>query len=247
MKNKFKKLWFSEKETDIYLYLVEYWISPASEIARALNIPKSTINFIADNLWKRLVLKKSFRWKTWYYEAEINNLEENILKEIEEKSKVISEILPYLKEKWKSIISKPKITFIDWLDSCINSYLEILKIKKDQNWIKKFYEFWAHEDLEKAFWKKFMQDFIDSRVKKQIFCKSIWSDWEVEKELKLKDNVQMRNLKLFPKNLWEIKSSIVMYENKVLILNLNAIFTGVLIENREFYETMKSIFNICVK
>jgi len=92
-----------------------------------------------------------------------------------------------------------------------------------------------------------MQDFIESRIKKQIFCESIWSDWEVEKILQLVDDKQMRNLKLFPKKLWEIKSSIVMYENKVLILNLNAIFTGVSIENREFCETMKSIFKICVK
>ena len=44
---------FSEKESQVYLYLIEYGTSGASEIAKHLRIPKSTVNFIAENLWKR--------------------------------------------------------------------------------------------------------------------------------------------------------------------------------------------------
>jgi predicted DNA-binding transcriptional regulator len=62
MKEKLIELWFNKKEVEVYLYLIEFDISPASEIGKHLDYPKSTINFLADNLWKRGVLKKSFRW-----------------------------------------------------------------------------------------------------------------------------------------------------------------------------------------
>ena len=141
-----------------------------------MNIPKSTINFIAGNLWHKWILKKSFRWKTGYYEADPEQLQKTILWEYSKKEKILDEIVPKLQEKNKSHISRPKITFIDWLESCRQAYLELLKVKR-------FYEFWVHADLENAFWEKFMDDFICSRVKKWVFCDSVWTEWEVENRL----------------------------------------------------------------
>jgi sugar-specific transcriptional regulator TrmB len=149
------------------MYLVEYGISPASEISRKINIPKSSVNFIADNLWERGIVKKSFQSKTGYYEADINLLEESVLTELSEKQTVLQEILPTLREKNKNTISRPKITFIDGIEGCKHAYLELLKIKNE------FLEFGAHKDLQNAFGVKFMDDFISQRVKKKIFCDSI--------------------------------------------------------------------------
>lgn len=92
-----------------------------------------------------------------------------------------------------------------------------------------------------------MEDFINSRIKKWIFCNSIWSEGKIEESLHLVDDKQMRNLRIFPLSLWKLKSSIAIYDNKVLILNLNWVFTGVIIENQEFSITMESIFSICVR
>ncbi len=239
MKEYFLKLWFNTKEYKVFLYLTEYWVSSCSEIWKHLEIPKSTINFIADHLWKRWFIKKSFRWKTGYYEVDIEAFKKLINSEILEKQNILREIIPILEEKNKNIISRPKITFIDWLDNCKKAYLELLKIK----W--SFYEFWSHEDLEDAFGKDFMDNFIRNRAKNNIFCNAISTKWKYEEILKMNSKTEYRNLSIFPKNSGKIYSSITMYENKVLILNLNKIFSGVIIENREFYETMKTIFNIC--
>lgn len=241
MEEKLYKLGLNEKEVKVYIYLIEYWISPASEIWNKVSIPKSTVNFIADNLWKKWVLKKSFRWITWFFEVDLISFEKNILEDIIEKQSILKEILPILREKNKNIISKPKITFIDWVENCKKQYLEILKIK----WT--FYEFWAHEDLENAFWKKFMQDFINIRIEKNIFCDSIWTNWKIEDSLQLLDKVQNRDLKIFDKELfWKISSSIAIYEDKVLILNLIWSPNWILIENKSFSETMKTIFKITI-
>lgn len=237
----FEQLWFNKKETDIYLYLVSYWISASSEISKHLNIPKSTINFIADNLWKKWFLKKSFKLNTWYYEADISELENILKNQILEKQNIILKLIPNLKEKNKNIKSKPKIIFIDWIENCKKAYLDILKTKKV------FYEFWAHKDLEDAFSKEFMEYFIEKRIENNLFCEAIWHFWEIEKNLKLRDEEELRNLKIFWSEFWEIYSSISIYENKVLILNLNWVYSWVLIENKELSQTIKTIFKICVR
>ncbi len=241
IQEKLKILWLNIKEINVYVYLIEYWISAASEIAHAIEIPKSSVNFLADNLWKRGILTKSFRGKTGYFEADISSLKQAVLWELSSKEKALEKLIPILEEKNKNIISKPKINFIDGVENCKKEYLELLTVEK-------FYEFGAHEDLKNAFGQKFMKDFIDKRVDKSIFCDSIWTDWNTEINLQKLDAQQKRELKIFSaEKFWKIRSSIAIYSNKVLILNLKWAFTGVLIENKEFAQTMKTVFLICSK
>lgn len=237
-----QELWLGDKEIKVFLYLVEYGVSPASEVAKHIWIPKSTINFLADNLWKRWILKKSFRKKTGYYEADISSFEENILSDMERKQTLLDALIPELKEKNKNIISKPKILFFDGLDACKKEYLKLLKTKD-----KVFYEFWAHGDLAEAFGNDFMNDFINQRVKKKIFCDSIWSNSQVENNLQKLDEKHYRRLKIFDTDIGEIKSSISIYDDNVMILNLGSVCTWVCIQNREFAVTMKTIFLISQK
>lgn len=242
MKEKLIELGFNKKEVEVYLYLVKFWVSSASEIWRRLEYPKSSVNFLADNLWRKWILKKSFRWKTGYYEADISNLEKIILDEIKNKKNILENIIPLLKKEIKTNISRPKIIFIDGLDNCKKSYLEILKTKKE------YLEIWAHKDLEKAFWEDFMNNFIKSRIKNNLICNAISNNWKVEKRFENKNLEEYRKLDLFDENIfWKIHSTIAIYQNKVLILNLNWNHSWVLIENKEFYETMKTVFKIAKK
>jgi hypothetical protein len=242
MRQKLLELWFNDKEIKLFLYLVEFWISPASEIARNILFPKSTVNFLADNLWKKWILKKSFRWKTGYYEADINSFEKNLLQELENKKNILENIIPELKEKNKNTFDRPKIIFIDWLENCKKAYLELLNAKNI------FYEVWAHWELEQAFWKWFMKDFIEKRIKNNVICDAITNDWKIEEQFIGKDEAEKRKIKLFDENIfWKIYSSILIYDNKVLILNLNWKNSWVLIENKDFYKTMKTVFMIAKK
>jgi len=158
--------------------------------------------------------------------------------EVQKKQSTLTQLLPILKEKNKNVISKPKITFIDGIENCKNAYLEILKVQD------KFLEFWAHDDLESAFGSQFMDEFINQRVQQNIFCDSVGTSWITEEILQLKDAEQLRRLEIFS-GVGSISSSIAIYDNKVLILNLKQVYTWVLIESFDFTETMKTIFRIC--
>lgn len=231
----------NEKEARTYLYLIEYGISAASEIARHLWYPKSTVNFLADTLWKRGYLSKSIRSNTHYYEADISLLESLLIKEQQNSTDFITSVIPVLKEMNKNIQSKPKIVFFDGIENCKKAYLELLETDGI------FYEFWAHSDLVDAFGERFMDDFIQERVRKGIICDSIGTDWIVEKALQKKDSYQNRSLTIFDASFGRIGSSISLYKDKVLVLNLAGIYSGIRIQNHEFTETMKTIFRICKK
>ncbi len=243
MEEKLLELWLNKKEIKVFLYLINFWISSASEIAKKLDYPKSSINFLADNLWKKGILKKSFRWNTGYYETDIVNLEKIILNEIKNKKNILELIIPELKEKTKNKFDRPKIIFIDWLENCKKEYLKIIDFWKKEKWVIEYLEIWTHQDLENAFWKDFMDNFIKLRIKNNLVCNAISNYWKVEERFKNKE--EFRKIKLFKENIfWKIYSTIAIYDNKVLILNLNWKNSWVLIENKEFYETMKTIFMI---
>lgn len=231
-------LGFSEKEAKVYLYIVTYGVSAASEIASHLSLPKSTANFIADTLWRWGYLERSQRSNTYYYEANLDLLETKVQEDILHKSRFLSGSLYKLREINKHIVSKPKITFIDGVESCKVAYRELLKVKV-------FYEFGAHEDLVHTFGQDFMDEFIRERVRFGVFCDSIGTVGPLESLLQERDKAEMRHLLLFPKEYGHIWSSIAIYDDTVLILNLWESTSWVRIENKNFSETMKTIFTLC--
>lgn len=242
MRNLLAILGLNEKQIQVFEYLVEYGISPASEISKCISIPKSTVNFLADTLWKNWYLKKSFRWKTWYYEIDIEMLRHWIGSEIEKQQTAFERLIPQLREKMVfSKLNKPKITFLEGVENCQNAYLDLLNVDI-------FYEFGAHADLENSFGKKFMSDFIQKRIQKWVFCDSIGTTWEIEQALQKLDSTQQRDLKIFDAQIYgKISSSIAIYDDKVLILNVDVIPMWVLIQNSQFSETMKTVYMICKK
>jgi hypothetical protein len=201
--------------------------------------PKSTVNFLAESLWKRGYLAKSIRSKTHYYEADITLLESLLKAETREKEAFLTSVVPLLREMNANTRSKPKITFFDGVENCKKAYLELLDAKEI------FYEFWAHGDLVAAFGHVFMDDFIRRRVEKGIFCDSISTAGPIDLALHERDDRELRSLRLFDPLIWAISSSIAIYGDRVLILNLEGGATGICIENQAFAETMRTIFCIC--
>lgn len=93
--------------------MVIFHISPASEIAKNIGIPKSSVNFLADTLWQQGYLKKSFRGKTGYFEVDIDCLQESIYTHLSRQEQALESLLPELKQKIKFTNNKPKITFLE--------------------------------------------------------------------------------------------------------------------------------------
>ena len=70
-----------------------------------------------------------------------------------------------------------------------------------------------------------MDNFIQERVRRNIFCDSIGTAGVVEQALQKKDTLEKRALSIFGTDFGTIGSSIALYEDKVLVLNLRGIYS----------------------
>ncbi len=150
---------------------------------------------------------------------------------------VLKETLPLLREFKSPFTSPPKLLFFEGVEGCKKAYSLLLESKTE------VYEFAAHNDLIKM-GEGFMKNFIKERVRRKIFLYAIAQSSELHSYFRKKDKIQQRELKLYPATIGGLYSSIDVFEDKVLLLNLYHDAFAILIENKEVAETLKTVHNL---
>lgn len=231
------RLGFTTKEVSVYLALLELGNQPAANVAKKIGIPKSTALFILENLTKEGYVQKSKRGISQYFFADPQDLIEVKKWQHEQESQTLNEVVPLLEEFKTPFSYKPKVTFYEGVSGCQKVYLQLLESKTE------ILELGIHKDLEEKLGKSFMDNFIIQRCKRNIFLRAISSDNPVDKALQKLDKQQQRMQKFLPANA-DTYSSIAIWENKVLLLNLHSDAFGILIENEEVCRTLKTLFEV---
>lgn len=233
-------LGLSNKEAHVYLALLELGSQPASVIAKKTGYPKATVLFLFDNLYKKGYIQRSQKGRIFYFYADPKDLEIEKIKEIEKQQNALATTLPTLREFKNPFTSPPKILFFDGMNGCKKAYSLLLESKTS------IYEFAAHHDLIKM-GADYMKNFIKERSQRKIFIHAIANDSELHGDFLKKDKFQHRELKLFSSKIGNLYSSIDIFENKVLLLNLYQDCFAILIENKEVAETLKTIHHLVSK
>ncbi|MFH0820359.1 MAG: helix-turn-helix domain-containing protein [Candidatus Peregrinibacteria bacterium] len=234
-------LGFNKKEVQVYLALLEYGSQPASVIAKKINLPKATTLFLLNRLSLRGYLKRSQRGRTQYYYADPTDLQTAKEKELTEQAVALKSVVPLLSEFKNPLTSPPKIQFFEGLEGCKKAYLMILESKTD------VLEFGAHDDLVKYCGQSFMDYFIHERVRRKIMLRAIASDAPGTREMQRLSKKQYREVFIFPKKQGVIYSSMVIFEDKLLLLNFYGDPFAILIQNTPVAETMKTIHRLAWK
>lgn len=237
MENYLIKLGFTEKEVSTYLALLELGNQPAANVAKKIGIPKSTALFILENLTKRGYVQKSKRGIAQYFFVDPQDLIKVKQQEHQQETEALKEVVPLLEEFKTPFSYKPKVTFYEGISGCQKVYLQLLESQTE------ILEMGIHKDLEEKFGQKFMDNFIKQRCKRNIFLRAISSDNPIDKALQQLDDEQKRTQRFLPPNA-ETYSSIAIWENKVLLLNLHSDAFGILIENEAFCRTLKTLFEV---
>jgi sugar-specific transcriptional regulator TrmB len=238
MKNLLHSLGFTTKETEAYLALIEFGNQPASIISKKTGYPKSTVLFLFDNLLKKGYIRKSNKGRIQYFYASPKDLKTAKEKQLNDEKKALNDAIPLLEEFKTPFSSEPKVTFYDGTEGCKKAYSMLLESSTE------VLEFGAHGDLVEKFGEDFMNDFISGRVKNKIFLKAIAKQDEVHKKLSKMDKKQLRAIQFYPSDKGTLYSSIAIFEDKVLLLNLYQDAFAILIENKEVAETLKTIHRL---
>lgn len=234
MRQQLQELGFNSKEVEVYLALLEFGTQPASVIAKKTKIPRPTVLFLFENLLKKTYIRKTQRGRTQYFYAEPADLEKAKNLELKKTQAVLEEALPLLKEFKNPFTSQPKVTFFEGLDGCRRAYSLLLDSSTE------VLEFAPHDDLRKM-GDDFINAFIEERARRKILIKPICPRNETHLYYKKLDRKQHRQMKMYEPEKGRIYSSITIFEDKVLLLNLHQDAFAILIQNKEVAETLKTL------
>lgn len=237
MTDELMKLGFSKKEAEVYLALLEFGNQTASIIAKRTKLPRPTVLFLFNNLHERGYIRKSHKGRTQYFYADPKFLEEAKKEELREAKVSLEKTIPLLQEFKNPFTSPPKIQFFEGLDNCRKAYWMLAKSETE------VYEFAAHNDLIRM-GEDFMEDFVKERSGNNVFIHSIAKRTKLHEIFDKKNKAQKRTLKLYKPELGDLYSSIAVFENKVLLLNLYHDAFAILIESKEVAESLKTIHKL---
>jgi len=231
------ELGFARKEASVYLALLEFGTQTASVIARRVGMPRPTVLYLFKGLLAKGYVRKTQRGRTQYFHADPAYLKQAKQAELQKQEKGLEQMIPLLEEFKTPFSSAPKLQFFEGLENCQKAYMMLSESQTD------VYEFAAHDDLLKM-GEQFMEDFIAARVKNEVLIRAICRQTDVHEFYVGKDKDQKRELKMFDPDFGGLYSSIAVFENKVLLLNLYSDAFAIMIESHEVAETLKTIHRL---
>lgn len=230
-------LGFSQKEAKVFLALLEYGNQPASVIAKRTQFPRPTVLYLFKELEQKGYIRKTKQGRTQYFYADPKFLKKAKEEELNHQGKELEKLLPLLEEFKSPYSSPPKIQIFEGLDNCRKAYSQLLESSTD------IYEFAAHDDLVKM-GEGFMENFMEERARRGIMLHAICKKTKLHQAYERKNHEQERTIFMFDPSIGELYSSIAIYENKVLLLNLYHDAFAILIESKEVAETLRTIFKL---
>jgi|GEM_PF-1001188 len=239
------ELGMNGKEIQSYLSLLELGEQPASIIAKKIKIPRSSALFLLNSLVEKgFAIKKCKSANLSHFSAiqphEIKHLLDHRKQKLDQQMKKFETLSPELANIAKNFLPQSKIGYFDGIEGTLKM-IDLL-FEKDTP----LYFISAH-DLHPEIRKYIREVYAPARSKMTSKCQMIVvKKPESEDYVSITPDVYEWVGFIEPKSEAEnLKSTFVIFENKIELLSLNGDFIGgILIENDYLAKTLLAIFNI---
>lgn len=230
----------SEKESRVYISLLELGTSLVTDVAKKANINRSTAYVVLESLAKQGLVSITERKNIRLYtpaspDRLVQNLEEKSRRAVELVG-LAKTLLPELKSFFIGTGPKPKIQFFEGTEGIKSAYEDTLTSTEP---IKAF----ASIESMHATLPGFFPDYYNRRVSKGIEIKAIFPDTPEARLRVSKDKDEMRVTTLVPVDTFSFTPEINMYDNKVVFMSLKERF-ALVIESEELADALKKIFDL---
>ena len=232
----------SEKESKIYLAMLELGTQPVSIIAKKANLNRTTTYLILEELSQKGLIHSYSKRKVLYYSA---NSPEHFLIYLKEKKQnltnqedLISANLEAFNQITEKRSIKPKVQFFEGLDGVKAVYQDTLTAS---NTIKSF---WGIHTIPTQLSEFIFKDYIPTRVKNNISIEVITPVSNKAIEVSNKDKAHLRTTYFYKEDLpFEIEINI--YDNKVALISYGGEeYSGVIIENNKIADALITIHTL---
>lgn len=228
---------FSEKETKVYLALLELGEASVSDIAKKAKVDRATVyrilqKLLAIPLVQTYQERKKTRW------AALNP--RYLIDYVNRKKRAVVELFPDLQALYNLNEEKPKLSYFEGEDGLKELTANIIKETKHRGELLSFSAPGAAAVYHTK--KEFLKLAWD-RIKKQIMSKIlIPSIKEVPGYAEGEDFKNWRHVKIVNAKKFPFKATINIWNNKISIMTVRTHPIGVVIESKDIADTMRSIF-----
>lgn len=229
MKEELRKYGLSEKEIDIYLSSLKAGEATANRLSELSGIRRSTVYEVIESLKKKGLIKSFSKEKKFYFIAAKPNTFIDIL---QEKERIIQNILPQLQEIEESVAEKPKTEVFEGITGVKNAANDMLNYPEIL--------VYGASNIGDQVLGSYTANFAKKRVEKKIMMRAI-IEKKLPKHMMEKDVARYTKIKTqsFLKN---HNSVYFIYGSKVLIITLGEELMAVLVTSPSLVESQKKIF-----
>ena len=224
---------FNDRESAVYLSLLELGVSPMSRVVKKSGIKRTTLYDVLESLKKKGFVSVTKRKGGAFYMPEDPRI---IGEKIKEQERLFTKLLPEILSITNTHQKKPRIRFFEGAGGLKEIYKDSLKYE-DQELLA-----WIPEELE-LFDQRFLDDlYLVERLHKKIWMRVIAPDEPFIREYKSRDEQALCTTKVIPDEAFKLDVQIMLYgENSVGILSFSD-EVGLIVESKTIYKTLKSIF-----
>ncbi len=244
LKALFESLKFSEKESGIYVVLLEVGSARAQDIAKRTGINRTTVYDILEVLLSKGLVSKYKKASSSYFNAlDPKNLlsyldreKEEESRQIEKRKEKVTELMPQLLSLQNIYPSRPKVQFYEGEKGMREAYEDTLTTN---GMILAYANVETmHEGLP-----NFFPEYYKRRASKKIFIRAIVPQNQLSIERSRLDQQEMREIRFLPDEDMTFSPEVNIYNNKVLIASWKEKM-AIITESKEHADLQKLAFDL---
>ncbi len=236
----------SEKEARVYLAALELGKTTAEKLATAAKVNRSTTYVQIEALMKMGLMSTYEEGKKTYFAPESPTYLKKILEakrqEIGAKEKDLSALLPELTHLFEGAGERPVVRFYSGKEGIVTMREQILDTAKDKNILVMY----SYDAMAAVFDEKEREAYSDRRKAKGIAARIIYNSASGP----FCGRFGRTDRRHVSEQVLKVTNDIAIYDDKVAIANLRGTLFGVLIENKQIADSMRSMFEFmwgCIK
>lgn len=239
-------LGLTEKEATLYEHLLKKGAATAGELIELSGLKRGITYAVLYSLeHKKLIRSFEKGSKTTFQvepPAKLQDLVEHKKQQVEIMENSVKHVIKDLTSQYKLAVGKPTVQYFEGEEGLEKVFADIYSPKEDA--------VYGCVDLEKAdavFPQHIVKKYIPLRVKNNLKAVSFVGDSTQSRKLKPKDTEHLRETHLLDKKEYPLPAEIDVYEDKISMMSFDkGNFIGLIIENKDFAETLRSIFKYAV-
>lgn len=246
-----EKLGLSKNEIKVYETTLRLGQSKVAEVASAAQVHRVATYGLVDNLLSRGLLTeiktKHGRLISANHPRHLLELLKNQQRQLKKIELKYEELLPDLLSLYRTSTVRPQVQYFEGIKGLEQINKDIIQTLSELPLKERVTLSYSNPNLVAERFEGYVSEeggYIDQRKEFQIFNRAIALDGPLTKEIRGRDEEELREMIILPSTLFPYKNDITLYGNKMAIQALERELIGVVIESQEIVNDQRAIFEL---